>query len=162
MSSVWAGACAAAAITLFAVGYPEVVDQARATTAPLDDEHASTDAWLAELGVDDPADTIRSVLAEVPSDQGIFFIGPADQPALTLFFYNVSTLAFPNKVGLIQCDPGGGRADVPISPPTHTLGAALVWTPATPYAPGPGRPVGPFLHLVTGTGATEWTSFCSW
>ena len=126
MSSVWAGACAAAALTLFAAGYSEVVDRADATTAQLDSSSATTDAWLAPLGVPGGSATIGAVLADVPADQGIFFIGPADQPALTLFFYNVSVIAFPNKVGLIRCDPGGGPADVVISPPTPSLGAALV------------------------------------
>jgi hypothetical protein len=161
MSSVWAGACAAAALTLVAAGYPAVADEADNAPPAASDEQATTDGWLAAMGLSEPSATIRAVLATVPVEQGIFFIGPADQPALTLLFFNISTLAFPNKVGLIQCDPAGGPAAVTISPPTHTLGAALVWTPDTAYAPGPGEPVGPFLHLVTGTGATEWTSFCS-
>lgn len=161
MSSLWAGACAAAAVTLFAAGYAEVADRAGDIPPALGGDHATTDAALAQLAIVEPSVTIRAVLAELPPEQGIFFIGPADQPSLTLIYFNISTLSFPNKLGLIQCDPGGGDADITISPPAHTIGAALVWTPDTPHAAGPGRAVGPYVHLVTGTGDTEWTAFCS-
>lgn len=143
------------------VGYRTVLRQADAITPIKGGRAAATDSWLGSLQLQDPSATIEAVLtAEVPPDQAVFVIGPDNDPRLTITHFTISTLAWPRQVGLIRCSTGE-PSDITV-PPTDAVGAALVWDPtAVVEQIGPGRAIGPYLRLVSGTDATQWVSFCS-
>lgn len=142
-------------------GYRTVLRQADAITPINVGRAATSDHWLASLQLQDPSATIEAVLAaDVPTDQAIVLIGPDDDPRLTVTHFTISMLAWPRQVGLIRCT--SGEPSKITFTPTDGVGAALVWNPTVAVEPGaPGRAIGSYLRLVTGTEATQWVSFCS-
>jgi hypothetical protein len=124
---------------------------------------ASSDAYLAGLGLGRPAEAIRRALARLPADDAVIFAGPADDPAYFQVLYTVSFLGLPHQVAGLGCVADGGPGQVLVPMDADQTISALVyfrWPPAVTGA----QPIAPGLFLLRippQPARSQWTSWCS-
>ncbi|MCW5850212.1 MAG: hypothetical protein KIT87_09020 [Anaerolineae bacterium] len=120
----------------------------------------TTDAWLASLELASPSASIRASLTH-PADEGAaLFVGLAGDSSFPLTYYVISYLAWPRRVGAVQCGPQAGQA-MPYVPLGTRITTVLFYRRTAPAFLGQATSLGPYLRQVSERETRDWTQYCS-
>jgi hypothetical protein len=118
--------------------------------------YATSDCYLAALHIPRPSEAVLAAVADLPPDEGILFIGPADAPSFDLTVLVVSYLSWPRQIFSLKC----GERQLP--PPGGTVRHVMFYMTGPPGRMAAGQKrIGPNLSLVTAAEVAPWTSYCS-
>jgi hypothetical protein len=143
-------------------GLTSLSDSLRGLSKPAKGSYATTDVSLDILEVRKPSEKVRSVLARLPENSAILFVGPKDDPRFILTFYVVNYLAWPHQVGYVGCRTLGETPEVTTLPSERQEVRSLLYFKMQPPAWLPnGDSIGPKLTLIPITEVRDWMQYCS-
>ena len=120
----------------------------------------TTDAWLAHLELTAPSATLRDRLRQPSALGAVLFVGTAGDPTFPLTYYVVSYLAWPRRVGAVQCRDEDRQA-LPYVQVDDPITTVLFYQRSTPAALRPAIALGPHLAQAAEGERRAWTQYCS-
>ena len=128
---------------------------------PLSGRWVTSDRWLRMLGAPEPSETVRAALADLPADEAILLVGPADVDWFGQTYYVLSYLLWPRRVWGVACGRPGEPAQWLVGPSDAPRLRHALLASDPPLGPSPdGRAVTRSLAIVPLAETAAWTSFC--
>ena len=124
--------------------------------------YASSDRFLMVLGLNQPSETLVSLMAELPPDETAVFVGPATDPSFSQLYFTFSYLSWPHQIAVLGCGTGSTPPDVIFQPRAgaKVTRAFFYMQPPPSRLVAESRTLGPRLKLVQIAKGEEWTSSC--
>ena len=151
-----------AALTLNLIGGLGIVMKtvAAGTSAPSLEREATTDPFLAILGIPHPASAVRTALGQWSEQESLLFVAPLNDPFWKQVYFTLGYLAYPRRLSAMVCAEQPDRDEVYDHGKSSKVGGLILFDmPPGPWA-GRSRQIGSKLYLVTYQGVAPWKSFC--
>lgn len=153
----------AAYVTVFAwIGWARLHRLARTFPPTTPGRYATTDRYLAPLGMAQPSDALRQALMIVPPPDGpLLVVGPS-HPMFSIVYDSLSYLGWPRPVWSLVCDEPQTPTPQTQLPPdgTRLAGVLFAYQPPPADLAQAGISLGPFLTLVWAPTERSWRSYC--
>ena len=125
--------------------------------------YATTDAFLAILGVPHPGMLIDRALQPYPQDKPLLFVAPATDGYRLQVYYSIAHLAYPRAVSAVSCgERGKGATEIIDRFPrsTELSGVFFLEVDPGPWASGGTRVTQKLFLSPYRAIPASWESFC--
>jgi len=161
-SSLYFGACCIFLIVFVGLGLKGGAKEFQKQSLSVGGPYATSDSWLAVLQIPQASKAIEDVLAKLPPESAILFVGTGHESDYMLTYFTISYLSWPRKIWALGCGEPGQPAHLIILPQKpleinglmYYLSKPPVWLPE-------GKEIGPRLTLVQVSETVTWTLYCS-